>query len=170
MTEIGLAASIFAAFEMAREAGKFAILLSRLIRDARWASNDIKNIEVQLRLYESSLTATRLALDSACEDFSSSEVIRFLEAVKFHELLDESSEPIGKRIREARDRLPDLRRESRVSAGFKWFIWSTFRKEELMELYPHLEGVKSWLNIIVTAIQTTMYSKERQTPQLKRKM
>lgn len=170
MTEIvGLASGIIALGGTAKVAGKVAKIICGLMRDAKWARKDIRNLELELRRYESSVAAAQFALRKAYKNPSSSEVVGFLELEQFNHLLIQSSKGVNERIRDARNRLPDLG-GSPIPAIVKWFIWSLSAKEELMELRPSLESVKTWLDIILQCVEMTLLCKEQGTPELSEQM
>lgn len=166
---VGLASGIVALIGTAKAAGKVAKEIRRIRSDAKWAKKDIQNLQIELKQYESSVTATEFALSLACKDPSNSEVVHFLEQEQFHHLLIQSSEGIDERIRDARDRLPNLR-GTPIPVIAKWLFWSLSAKKELMELRPRLESVKTWLSVILHSVQMTLLCKEQETPKLRQQM
>lgn len=166
---VGLASGIIALIETAKAAGKVVITICRLRRDAKWAKKDIQNLQIEFRQYESSVTATEFALSLACKDPANSEVVRFLEQEQFNHTLIQSSEFLGERIRDAQNRLPDLR-GTPIPAIVNWLIWSLSAKKELEELRPRLESVKTWLSVILHTVQMTLLCKKQETPKLRRQM
>lgn len=149
---------------------KLAKILRQYQRGVKWASEEIQNIVDELERYQNSVTTATSAIDLVSENPWGHKVVLFLESNQFGPLPAGHSVRIQKRVKEVRENLPRLHGSMQLWNGVKWISWKYFYKDELIELSMDMEGVKSWLTVILCSAMLAVFCQNREAPGLEKRM